>query len=155
MVTKGYAAPGVGRVFARARELCERIGETAQLVRVVLRLRTFYQVRGALQTARELGEQGVALAQHMPDDGFQVYTHMALAHPLFSLGEFIRSREHLERGTVFYHPQLYRSYAFSQGKDAIAGRDVADLCLSMTRAACPCVECHGAGVACRMTTCSA
>jgi TOMM system kinase/cyclase fusion protein len=118
MVTKGYAAPEVGRVYARARELCEQIGETPQLMRVVLGLRNFYQVGGEFQTARELGEQGVALAQRMQDDAFLVYAHMALAHTLFSLGEFVRAREHLEQGSVFYNPQLHRSYAFSQGKDA-------------------------------------
>jgi TOMM system kinase/cyclase fusion protein len=118
MVTKGYAAPEVGRVYARARELCEQIGETPQLMRVVLGLRNFYQVGGAFHTARELGEQGVALAQRMPDDAFLVYAHMALAHTLFSLGEFAQAREHLEQGTVLYNPQRHRSYAFSQGKDA-------------------------------------
>jgi predicted ATPase len=118
MVTKGYAAPEVGRAYARARERCEQIGETPQLMRVVLGLRNFYQVGGAFHTARELGEQGVALAQRMPDDAFLVYAHMALAHTLFSLGEFARAREHLEQGTVLYNPQRHRSYAFSQGKDA-------------------------------------
>jgi TOMM system kinase/cyclase fusion protein len=118
MVTKGYAAPEVGRVYARARELCEQIGETPQLMRVVLGLRNFYQVGGEFHTARELGEQGVALAQRMHDDAFLVYAHMALAHTLFSLGEFVRAREHLEQGTVLYNPQRHRSYAFSQGKDA-------------------------------------
>jgi predicted ATPase len=54
----------------------------------------------------------------MHDDAFLVYAHMALAHTLFSLGEFVPAREHLEQGTVLYHPQRHRSYAFSQGKDA-------------------------------------
>ena len=31
MVTKGFAAPEVGTVYARAAELCQQIGEAAQL----------------------------------------------------------------------------------------------------------------------------
>jgi len=54
----------------------------------------------------------------MQDDAFLVYAHMALAHTLFSLGEFVRVREHVEQGTALYDAQRHRSYAFSQGKGA-------------------------------------
>jgi predicted ATPase len=35
MLTRGWAAPGVGRVHSRARELCRQIGETPQLFPVL------------------------------------------------------------------------------------------------------------------------
>ena len=35
MATKGYAAPEVGQVYARARELCKQMGETPQLFPVL------------------------------------------------------------------------------------------------------------------------
>jgi hypothetical protein len=54
--TKGYAAPEVGQVHARARELCRHSGETSQLFPVLLGLWRFYLVRGELLTARELGQ---------------------------------------------------------------------------------------------------
>ena len=31
MAIKGYAAPEVGKTYARARELCQQVGETPQL----------------------------------------------------------------------------------------------------------------------------
>ena len=118
MVTKGYAAPEVGRVYARARALCEQIGETPQRLPIVLGLRNFYQVRGDFHTARVLGEQGVALAQRGPDDALWVHAHLGLGHTLFSLGEFGRARAYLEQGMAFYDPQRQHSYTFSQGKGA-------------------------------------
>jgi predicted ATPase len=62
MATKGYAAPEVEQAFARARELCQQIGETPQLFPVLLGLRSFYTVRGEYRIARELGEQLLRLA---------------------------------------------------------------------------------------------
>jgi predicted ATPase len=118
MVTKGYAAPEVGSVYARARALCEQIGETPQRLPIVLGLRNFYQVRGDFYTARVLGEQGVALAQRGPDEALRVHAHMGLGHTLFSLGEFGRVRDHVEQGMTFYDPQQSRSYTVSQGKGA-------------------------------------
>ncbi|MBI3302547.1 MAG: hypothetical protein HYZ72_10805 [Deltaproteobacteria bacterium] len=56
MAAKGYAAPEVERAYTRARELCRQVGETPQLFPALFGLRTFYQVRGELQTARELEE---------------------------------------------------------------------------------------------------
>jgi len=51
IVTKGYAAPEVGTVLARARELCGQVGETPQLLSVLEGLIGFYVVRAELETA--------------------------------------------------------------------------------------------------------
>jgi len=58
IATKGYAAPEVGAVYSRARELCRQVGETPQLFPVLVGLRLFYALRGELQTARELADAG-------------------------------------------------------------------------------------------------
>jgi predicted ATPase len=117
MATRGYAAPEVGRVYARARELCEQIGESPQLMPVMLGLRNFYQVRGEFNTAGELGEQAVTLAQRLQDDAFLAHAHFSLGHTLFSLGKFVQARERVEQGAAFYAAQQHRSYAFSYGQD--------------------------------------
>lgn len=58
IATSGYAAPEVGAVYSRARELCRQVGETPQLFPVLVGLRLFYALRGELQTARELADAG-------------------------------------------------------------------------------------------------
>src|SRR5918992_1372858 len=67
MATKGFAAPEVERVYARARELCRHMADTPQLFPVLWGLWLFYEVRGELQTARELAEQLLSLAQCQQD----------------------------------------------------------------------------------------
>ena len=117
--TKGYAAPEVEQTYARARELCQQLGETPLLFPVLRGLAQFYRVRAELQTARELGEQLLSLAQSVqnlyPD--FLVDAHLALGETLFWLGELIPSREHVEQGGALYHPQQHRSHAFLYVQD--------------------------------------
>ncbi len=61
-MAKGYATPEVEKTYARARELCQQVGETPQLLPALLGLWRFYLVRGELQTAHELGEQVLRVA---------------------------------------------------------------------------------------------
>jgi predicted ATPase len=53
-VTKGYGALEAGQAYARARELCQQVGETSQLFRVLSGLHDFYAQQGKHQTAYEL-----------------------------------------------------------------------------------------------------
>jgi predicted ATPase len=63
IATKGYTAPEVERVYSRARTLCQQVGETPQLFPVLMGLYRFYSARAEHETARELAEQLLALAQ--------------------------------------------------------------------------------------------
>src|SRR5713101_229763 len=65
MVTKGLATPEVEKACTRARELCQQVGETPQLLPVLFGLWRFYLNRAELQTARERGEQFLRLAQRV------------------------------------------------------------------------------------------
>jgi len=117
MATRGYAAPEVERAYARARELCQRLGETPQLFRVFLGLFAFYLVRGEFQTARELGEQLLRLAQSEHNPARLLGAHQALGLALFHLGEFVSAREHLEQGIALYEPEKHSSHALRSGQD--------------------------------------
>ena len=67
--TKGQAAPEVERLYTRARELCEQVGEPPQLFRVLWGLWQVYNTRGDYQTMRALGEQLLSLAQRLARPG--------------------------------------------------------------------------------------
>jgi predicted ATPase len=60
--TKGQATPEVERLYSRARELCEQVGEPLQRFRVLLGLWHAHGQRGEYQTRRALGEQLLNLA---------------------------------------------------------------------------------------------
>jgi predicted ATPase len=115
--TKGYAAPETERAYTRARELCQQVGDTPQLVAVLRGLGEFYRLRGELQTARELEEQCLSLAQRQQDPVLLLRAHGALAMTLLWLGELTSARAHLEQGRTRddLQPYHYRSSDLRQG----------------------------------------
>jgi len=125
MATKGWAAPEAGHVFARARELCKQMGETPQLFPVLCGLCAFYQVRGELLTARELGEQLFSLAQSVQDSVLLLQAHQWLGSTLLHMGEPVASKEHLEQEIALYNPQQHRSLAsLAQGYPEVTPRSL-------------------------------
>jgi predicted ATPase len=102
---KGYTAPEVEKTVLRARELCQQLGETPQLFPVLWRLVLFYGNRGELQTALELAEQMMRLAQSIQDPYLLSLAHRALAWTLFRRGEVVSVRTHLEQALALYDPQ--------------------------------------------------
>ena len=115
MATKGFAAPEVGTVYHRARELCQHVGETPQLFPVLWGLWVFYVAQAEYQTALELGEQCLRLAQHVQDPALLVEAHCALEATLAHLGEGTRARAHCEQVITLYNPHQHRSLAFRYG----------------------------------------
>jgi len=115
MVTKGFAAPQVIHAYARARELCQQVGETAQLFPVVWGLHRFYQARADLRTAHELGAQLLSLAHRAQDPVALMEAHRALGQTLLQIGEIPSALEHLEKGIALYDPQQHRSVALRTG----------------------------------------
>ena len=103
--------------YTRARELCQQVGETPQLFPVLMGLCMFYRQRGAFQTACQVGEQCLALAQRAEEPALLLEAHCALGVALFYLGELALSRAHLDQGSALYDLQQYRSHAFRYGLD--------------------------------------
>jgi predicted ATPase len=117
MATKGYAAPQVLHAYARARELCQQVGETTQLFQVLRGLWYFYLLRLEIQTARELGEHLLTMAQHMGDPALLLEAHYALGNSLNYLGEFAAAQAHFAQGIARYDPQRHRTHTFHYGQD--------------------------------------
>src|SRR4029434_8849086 len=102
----------VEATYQRARELCQQVGETTQLFPVLEGLVRFYIVRGESQTARELGEQMLSLAQRVHDPAGLANAHITLGNALFSLREWDAARPHLEQGVAFSNTQRHSSQGF-------------------------------------------
>jgi class 3 adenylate cyclase/predicted ATPase len=122
MAIKGYAAPEVGQSYARARALCQQVGETPQLFPVLVGLWRFYQNQGKHQTARELGEQCLILAQHLQDPTLLLWGHWMLGATFQFLGEFASASTHFAQGMALYDAQ--------QHHPLYGGTDPGVLCLS-------------------------
>ena len=117
MATKGYAAPEVERAYARAQELCQQLGETPQSFQVLRGLWVVHEMRAELRTARKLGEQLLALAQHLDDPDLLIEVHRALGNTLLWIGEFTHAREHLQKALALHNPEQHTALAFQYGTD--------------------------------------
>jgi class 3 adenylate cyclase/predicted ATPase len=115
MATRGYAAPEVAATYNRARELCEQAGDTSELFPVLWGLWMLYLGRAEHETARELAEQCLSLAQRLDDPALLLEAHFALGLSGFYLGQLSQAHAHLEHGIRLYDPQQHHVLAFRYG----------------------------------------
>ncbi|UCC63308.1 MAG: AAA family ATPase [Anaerolineae bacterium] len=118
-MVRGLGVPALGRAYARARELCQQVGDTPQLSQAVWGLWRFYHVRAKLRRARKLGEELLSMARHAQDTVFLLEAHLALGATLYYQGELGLAREHMEQGIDLYDPQQYLSHAVLYGQDPV------------------------------------
>ncbi len=78
-----------------------------QLFSVLNRLFLFYFNRRELQTALELAEQMMRLAQSVQDQYLLSIAHTGLGVTLYYLGELLSARANLEQALALYDPQTH------------------------------------------------
>src|SRR5262245_26016680 len=117
IAAKGYAAADVERVYSRALQLCQHLGEPPQLFPVLVGLRKFYQVRAAYNTAHALGERLLVMAQSLHDPALLLEGRFGIGISLYYLGDFVASREQCTQGLMLYDTQQPRSRAAFFGQD--------------------------------------
>jgi len=118
MFSYGPAAPEKENIHARTRVLSEQLGGSPlfQLFWSLLALSSVHIHRARYQTAHELAEQCLDLAQTVDGSSHHlIWAHWALGMSFLNQGEFILARSHLEQSIAFYDPQQHRSHTFRQG----------------------------------------
>ena len=113
--SKGNTDPEVERVYERALALCQGMGETRELFGALTGLRVFHHMRGELQTAYNLGQRALALAERIGDDTLLLVAHGGLGNTLANQGELHRALEHLEQAIQLHDPSENRSRSFGPG----------------------------------------
>ncbi len=93
----GYGAPQVGEAYGRARDICQQFGEEPQLGFVLGGVWVYYLIRAEYQTALELAEQLMRLAEKLPMPLLIAGAHTALGSTLLNLGDIQSARVHLEK----------------------------------------------------------
>jgi predicted ATPase/class 3 adenylate cyclase len=117
MATQGWSAPDAGRANARARELCEQIGATAQLWPVLYGQWVFHGVRAEHNAAREVADEFLRRAQDHQETSATLVAHRIHGTGAFWRGEVAAARPHLERALALYDPERHRSLAFLYVQD--------------------------------------
>src|SRR5262249_3897968 len=117
LMTKGYAAPEVERIYARAQRLCHELGESPQFLPALAGLFRFHFVRAQFTIAKQIAEQVLRLAQQTSEPIVFLVAHSLLAVPSLSIGELTTARAHFEKGISLYDPQQHRFMASIYGDD--------------------------------------
>ena len=106
--TKGYAAPDVARTYARAWELCGKVGSAPDVLPVLRGVGRYYLLRGDLATAHAVAARLMMAARDTDDVAFHLAGENALGVALFYAGEFEAARAHLERGLDLFAAETAR-----------------------------------------------
>jgi predicted ATPase len=117
IAAKGWGTPDVEKVYTRACILCRQVGETPQLFPVLWGLFVTYIILGKLQTARELAEQFLTLAQKVQDPVLLLWAHYAQGAISTWLGEFVPARAHLQQRNTLYDAQHHHTHTLLYGQD--------------------------------------
>src|SRR5438876_3919859 len=119
IATNGYASPEAAQAFARARALGEQLGDTTQLLHVLVGLWTSSLTRGELQAAQVLADEMLRLAESNGGPAALVGGHLAAGMTRYFLGELVAAGEHLARAIASYDEEHHRALPTDPGVSAL------------------------------------
>ena len=93
---KGQSADETGRVYARARELCQRLGDATRLHPLLFGEWVFRMVRADHAAAQDIGEELLRSGEERDDRVARLVGHRAVGISLLWRGDPGAAREHLE-----------------------------------------------------------
>ncbi|HEX6011758.1 MAG TPA: AAA family ATPase [Geminicoccaceae bacterium] len=114
---KGQAAAETGAVYARALELCRRVGGGPRLLPLLFGRWVFHLVRAEHAAAREIADELLRLARREGDATGWLVGHRAAGIGALWRGEPVEARGHLERALALYDPERHRPLAAAYGYD--------------------------------------
>jgi predicted ATPase len=119
IAARGYAAPEVGPILVRARELCQRIGEPRQQFGIMLGMWEWHIVRGDLRVCVDQAADGIALAEMLNEPGMLMEALFMPGVTMFYRAEFEGACACFEKALANYDDRERTKYwtAYS-GHDA-------------------------------------
>ena len=120
IVSRGYAAPEIGPVFRRVRELCERIGHSPQLVAIVVGIWEWHFVRGEIRICTELVAEAMEFARPLDDPGGMMEAFYIAGQTMLYRADFAGARDRFATALAEFDDQAtHRSSGLAQtGHDA-------------------------------------
>jgi predicted ATPase len=114
---EGWAFPEVEPIYARARQLCDELGNAPELFPVLWGLTLFHAIRGNLAVFLELAQQLLGIAAEQGNRMFDVGAHQMAGSVHEFRGETIDSSRHFEQAIALYEPAQHASYTAAFGLD--------------------------------------
>lgn len=117
VAAKGWASQDAAVAYGRARELCEHLGEPAQVFQVMRGLITFYVGRAELGTAHDLVTRLMELAEQADESSLLLLAHEHLGILYYFEGNPAEALEHFEQAIALYKRSEHRYLAHLHGED--------------------------------------
>ncbi|HEY7350305.1 MAG TPA: BTAD domain-containing putative transcriptional regulator [Ktedonobacterales bacterium] len=114
-VTKGWAAPELGRVLDRNLALCDTVGDNAQRAEALYGLQSLYVVQARLEKAQSVSEELQTLYEHAPGMAPPLFSGMMLAGALLHLGRITDANERFTQIIAAPDPDQLLHLQESQG----------------------------------------
>jgi predicted ATPase len=116
-MVKGHTAPEVEAAYARARILCQQLGDTQDMLPVLFGLWRFYVMRADFAMSQQLAEELLGLDRKSGELPLHVIPHYAAGFTYFCLGELSPAHTHLEEGIAHYNKTQRNHPVFWSGQD--------------------------------------
>ncbi|MEZ4869961.1 MAG: AAA family ATPase [Caldilineaceae bacterium] len=113
LVMKGYLAPELGEICARASRLAQDLGRRRELFEALSGLRSFYQMRGRYQNAFSFATQMCCLADEIlsvtpspttDDINLVMLAKHGVGNIYFYMGRFVEARNHYDQAFALQQP---------------------------------------------------
>jgi tetratricopeptide (TPR) repeat protein len=117
--SRSWSHPETGHAFARAEELAKKLGETGQLVSVLMGQKSAADGSGQFRLARELGARLLTAAEASGDRTAICGAHERLGYTLIWLAQYTQAQKHLELAESYYDEANLGAFAF-MGTDTLA-----------------------------------
>ncbi len=114
---KGWSAPEIEPVFARARELCQRLDDPPELFPVLWSLTLFHAIRGDLREYRRRADELMVMAQASGNPAFLMGAHHLVGVSREFLGDMAEAARVLDRGRELHVPSEHLAYTAMYGLD--------------------------------------
>jgi len=102
MVTQGYGSDEVGRISARAVELCRQVGDEGALAAVLWQAWLFDYTRANHAQATAIGRELQERMIDAVDPAARIVAHVPLGLSLFAIGRPLEARATLEQAVLTY-----------------------------------------------------
>jgi class 3 adenylate cyclase len=108
IATEGYGADRVERLYARAAELCQALGDNAALLKVQLGLQGWHFMRADLARAAAIAAHAESVAATLPDPMQRLQASWAVAVTQFHQGDAVSAMQRMDACLAGYRRELHR-----------------------------------------------
>jgi class 3 adenylate cyclase/tetratricopeptide (TPR) repeat protein len=117
-IARGYGSDELLSVLERARNLCQRYGDSRQMFQILSGMWAAQAGRGNWLGCRALAQEALAIAQAEGEATMLMEAHRLLGSASVYLAEHAIAECHLKQAIALYDPREHRGHAVLYGYDA-------------------------------------